>query len=153
MELEIEKAKIKDLDEILELFENTIKNSSAKDYNDAQISVWTSSIEDKEKWIHKIKNQYFIVVKTKNRIIGFGSLDKGYIDLLYVSSHFLRMGIASLVYQKLKIISEELGSKKLLTDASKTAVPFFESKGFTVIKENKIIRKGVEIINFEMLES
>ena len=141
---------VEDLDEVLSLFKNTIKSSCVKDYNIAQISAWTSLIEDKERWINKIKNQYFIVVKLQNTIVGFGSLDKNYIDLLYVHKRFLRKGVASLIYQTLKTKSEELGFTKLLTHSSKTAVPFFEVRGFKVTKENKVILKGIEIINFEM---
>ena len=148
----VQKANLKDLNEILELFKNTIQISCAKDYHETQISVWISSIENKKRWIEKIKQQYFIVIKKQHKIVGFGSLEKDYIDFLYVHHNFLRQGIASLIYQSLKTESKRLGFTSLLTQASKTAVPFFESKGFKTLKENKIIRKGVEITNFEMTQ-
>ena len=88
MKLIFEKATIENLNEILNLFKNTIENSCFKEYNEAQIAVWVSSIEDKERWKSKIENQYFIVVKNQNKIVGFGSLEKNYIDLLYVHKDF-----------------------------------------------------------------
>lgn len=147
MKFIIEKASVENLNEILELFKTTIETSCNKDYNEAQILAWTSSIENKEIWIQKIKNQYFMVVKLQNKIVGFGSSEDNYIDFLYVHNDFSRQGIASLIYENLK---EKSGFKKLLTHSSKTALSFFKSKGFKIIKENQIIRKGVEIVNFEM---
>lgn len=148
----IEKANQENLDEILNLFKSTIEVSCSKDYNKAQISAWTSSIENKERWIHKIKSQYFIVVKQQNKIIGFGSLENNYLDFLFVDSSFLRKGIATLIYTNLKEQSEKLGYKNLTTYSSKTAFPFFKSKGFKVVRENTIIRNDVEITNFEMTQ-
>lgn len=152
MKLVFGKAKPENLEEILNLFENSIKNSCSKDYNQQQIIAWVSSIENKDKWIEKIKTHYFIIVKAQNKIVGFGSLQDNYIDLLYVHKDFLRKGIASFIYQNLKKESENRGFTVLLTHASKTAISFFESKKFKIIKENKVIRKGIEITNFEMTQ-
>lgn len=148
----IKKAGLESLDEILQLFKNTIENSCSKDYNQAQISAWTSSIENKERWKNKIETQYFIVVKLNDKIVGFGSLDKNYIDFLYVHHYYLRKGIASLIFEDLKKEAENLGFTQLTTHSSKIALSFFKSKGFQIIKENKVVKKGVEITNFEMLE-
>ncbi len=152
MNFSIEKATQENLEEILNLFEKSIQNICTKDYTDAQILAWTSSIENKNRWKTKIENQYFIVIKAQNTIVGFGSLEKDYIDLLYVHHQFLRKGIASLIYQSLKVESEKLGYTSLLTFASITAVPFFKSKGFRIIKENKVFKKEIEITNFEMTQ-
>jgi putative acetyltransferase len=153
MNFTIHKSSLENIDEILELFKNTIKNSCSKDYNETQITTWISSTEDKERWKHKIRTQYFIVAKLHNKIVGFGSLEENYIDLLYVHEGFLNKGIASLIYQSLKTKSANLGFTSLSTHSSITAVPFFKSKKFEVIKENKVMIKGVEIINFEMTQN
>jgi putative acetyltransferase len=152
MEFLIEKATVNHLKEILNLFKTTIETSCRKDYNEAQILAWTSSIENKERWKTKIKNQYFIVAKHHNKITGFGSLENDYLDFLFVDKDYLRKGIASLIYEKLKEKAKDLGITNLTTYASITAKPFFESKGFNIIRENKIVRKGIEITNFEMTQ-
>jgi putative acetyltransferase len=152
MDLILEKATIKSLHEILDVFESSIKNLCSKDYNQAQISAWVSAIENEDRWKYKIINHYFVIVKQKNIIVGFGSLENSFIDLIYVHESFLRIGVASLIFKSLKNEAEKLGLKTLSTHASKTAVPFFESKKFKIIKENKIYRKGIEIINFEMTQ-
>ena len=152
MKFLIEKATINNLDEILNLFKTTIETSCSKDYTEAQIYAWTSSIENKDRWKNKIENQYFIVAKHHHKITGFGSLENDYLDFLFVDKDYLRNGIASLIYDKLKEKAKDLGFIKLTTYASITAKPFFESKGFYSIKKNKIVRKGIEITNFEMTQ-
>lgn len=98
----------------------------------------------------KIDNQYFILVKENNKILGFGSLEKNYLDLLYVDFKYLRKGIASLIFEDLKSEASKNGFLKLTAFASKTALPFFKSKGFSIIRENKAMINEVEITNFEM---
>ena len=36
---------------------------------------------------------------------------------------------------------------------NKTAIPFFEKKGFKIVKENKHIIRGIEIINYRMMKN
>lgn len=150
MEFIVEKALIKNLDEILFLFKNTIEKTCSKDYNESQISAWISSINNLEKWERRINNQYFIIVKEANRIIGFGSIEEDYLDLLFVHPDYLRKGVASLILKKLTSEIRKKGVATLRTFASKTAVVFFKSKNFKIIRENKIIINNVEITNFEM---
>ncbi len=152
MSFKIEKAQTKDLNEILLLFKNTIENSCKNDYSNKQIKAWTASINNTKKWIGKIEHQYFIIVKKEEQIVGFGSLENDYLDLLFVHHQYLRKGIASLIYNELKSFSIKNGLDKLTVHASKTALQFFLSKNFSVIKENKIIINDVEIINFEMTQ-
>lgn len=150
MAYRIERATDKNLDIILHTFKNTIEKTCYKDYNKQQINAWTSSIHNFEKWRKKIDNQYFILVKENNIILGFGSLEKNYLDLLYVDFKYLRKGIASLIFEDLKSEASKKGFLKLTAFASKTALPFFKSKGFSIIRENKAMINEVEITNFEM---
>lgn len=150
-QMTIRRAKINDLEEVLTIFSETIKSTCKRDYSEEQIKVWVSSINDKEKWKNKIINQFFIVVEFENRMVGFGSLEKGdYIDLMYVHKDYLRKGIANRIYQKLKEEAQKNGNKELTSDVSKTARSFFEKAGFVVIKENEFDLKGVKISNYLM---
>lgn len=150
MAYRIERATDKNLDVILNTFKNTIEKTCYKDYNKQQINAWTSSINNIEKWRKKIDNQYFILVKENNKTVGFGSLEKNYLDLLYVNFEHHRKGIASLIFDNLKSEASKNGFFKLTAFASKTALPFFKSKGFSIIRENKAMINEVEITNFEM---
>lgn len=62
------------------------------------------------------------------------------------------MGIANKFLDKMKLESLNQGYYKLISDVSITSRPFFESKGFEVVKENKKEVLGVELINYRMKE-
>lgn len=146
-------AKMEDLKELQSLFVETIRSTCREDYNEEQIEVWTSSVQNVEKWRNKITRQFFIVAEFNNTIVGFSSLDKGdYIDMMYVHKDHLRKGIANLLYKQLQTAAKDLGHKALKADVSKTARPFFEKKGFVVIRENEIDLKGVKITNYHMAQ-
>ena len=151
MDIKARPAKPQDLDALQTLFAETIRSTCKNDYGDEQIDAWTSSVKNKERWKGVLRNQFFLVAELGGQIVGFGSLDKGnYLDFLYVHKAYLRRGIASLLFGELKKESERLGHHKLTANVSKTARPFFEAKGFRVLRENKNNINGVEIINYHM---
>lgn len=151
MDLKFRRAKLNDLEEMQELCVETIKSTCQNDYDPKQIDVWVSSVQKVERWKTFLTKQYILVAENEENIVGCGSLKNGnYLDLMYVHKEFLRQGIANMIFEKLKKKSLTLGFDKLTSDVSKTAVPFFETKGFKIIKENKNMINGVEIINYHM---
>ena len=86
-------------------------------------------------------------------MVGFGSLDRGkYLDFLYVHYLSQRQGVASAIYEALKKRSLQVGSKQISTHASKMAKNFFLSKQFQVKRTNRVILKGIAVVNYEMRE-
>ena len=151
--INIRRAALKDLPEIQALYVATIKNTCTQDYNQQQIAVWTSSVENRERWETAITTQYFLVAEIGRKIVGFASLREGdYLDFLYVHHLYLRQGIAGRLFGELEKEWHRSGSKNLTSDVSKTARPFFESKSFRVVKENRRMMKGVGITNYNMVK-
>ena len=151
MEIKFRQSEFDDLEEMQELFVETIKSTCQNDYNKKQIDAWITSVENKERWKSILANQYFLIAEIDSKMVGYGSLENGnYLDLMYVHKDFLRKGIANMIFEKLKAKSLALGFDKLTSDVSKTARPFFETKGFNVIRENKNMMNDVEIINYHM---
>ncbi|ASW76099.1 hypothetical protein IQ37_05835 [Chryseobacterium piperi] len=147
----IRKAKDTDLYELQQLFTDTIHHVCIHDYNDEQIRVWSSGIENKERWERVFKNQLVLVSTDHDRITGFCTLDKGhYIDFLFVHKDYLRKGIGSLLYTHMEQEAIKQNQKILTADVSKTAKPFFENMGFKVIQEQTVAVKGVDFINYKM---
>ena len=80
-------------------------------------------------------------------IIGFGDIDKtGYLDRLYVHADYQKKGAATAICSRL----EQAVSGKITTHASITARPFFEKRGYRVVREQQVERKGVFLTNFVM---
>lgn len=149
----LRRATLEDLAEIQQLFVETIETICSKDYSKEQIMVWTSSIENQEKWQKMIVNQYFILAIETDKIVGFGSLENDdYLDVLYVHKDFQQKGIANFLYEILEKEAISKNATQLISDVSITAKPFFESKGFEVIQQQEVIRQNVSLINFKMIK-
>lgn len=142
---------VNDLASLQELFAATVKTICIQDYNVEQVEVWSSSIENRQRWSKMIKEQYVIVALKNNTIVGFCTLDKGtYIDLLFVHKDYQGQKIAYNLYKNIENESKRRKTKQLWADVSKTAKPFFEKMGFLVIKEQIVVLQNVEFINYKM---
>ena len=83
------------------------------------------------------------------QLAGFGDLDPaaGYLDRLYVGRAFQRRGVASALCDALEGAAR---SHPITTHASRTARPFFERRGYRVIRAQQVERRGVQLENFVM---
>lgn len=145
------KAVLSDLNEMQQLYIETIQSVCKNDYNKAQIEAWISGVKNTERWIAVIETQFVLLAIIKNQIAGFGTLKDGnYIDFFYIHRDFQRQGIADKILNELEIEARKHHSKIITSDISITAKPFFEKKGFIVKAEQKNIRLGVELINYKM---
>lgn len=136
-----------DSKELRELFYHTVHTVNAKDYTKEQLDVWAQRQADLEQWNQSFQEHYSIVAVEGDVIVGFGDIDKtGYLDRLFVHADFLRKGIGTAICDCL----EQKIRGKILTHASITARPFFEERGYRVIKEQKVERSGVFLTNFVM---
>ncbi len=83
--------------------------------------------------------------------MGFGDLAAdGYLDRLYVHPNFQRCGVATAICGALEAHARLLGVPAVTTHASITARPFFERRGYHVVREQQVERAGVTLINFVM---
>lgn len=146
-------AKLSDLAEIQLLFVNTISTICKNDYPADQIKVWTSSVENIQRWTERITSQYFLVAELDNKIVGYISLKSNdYLDLLYVHKNYQRQGIANKLYDEIEKQAIRNNSTSLHADVSKTAKPFFEKMGFKVVKTQSNKIKGIEVVNYKMIK-
>lgn len=149
--LVIEKGTSDNLAEIQRLFVDTISSVCIADYNAEQINVWTSGVENKSRWNDIISNQYVLVAKIEDTIVGFVTLsNRNYIDLFYVHKDFQGQKIAGKLYSKIENEALRYGQNEITSDVSITARPFFEKMGFNVLMEQTVLRKRVAFTNFKM---
>jgi putative acetyltransferase len=144
-------AQMSDLKEMQALFVETISAICKDDYEPAQIRVWTSSIENIERWTDKLENQYFLIAQCDNKIIGYVSLENDdFIDFIYVHKDFQKQGIAGRLYDKIEKEAIKRGATTLKSDVSITARPFFEKRGFKVLSKHNVRIRDIEIANYKM---
>lgn len=143
--------KSKDCKEIIELFYNTVHTINIRDYDEAQVKVWASKNLDSTLWNLTLLEHYSIVCEKEGIIIGFGDIDKlGYLDRLYVHKDYQGFGVATKIVNELEEYARKNNVSTVITDASITARPFFEKRGYEVIKEQEVERKGILLTNFKM---
>lgn len=136
-----------DCKEVTELFYNTVHIINAKDYTKEQLDAWATGQVDLKKWNQSLQEHYCIVAVNNKIIVGFGDIDKyGYLDRLFVHADYQRKGIATAICNKL----EQAVEGKVTTHASITAKPFFEKRGYEVIKKQEVERRRIFLINFVM---
>jgi putative acetyltransferase len=154
LKITLSHADITDLPAMQNLFVETITYVCSKDYTPDQIKIWTSSIENTQRWTDIIVKQYVQIAWIDGKIVGFGSLDKGnYIDLMYVHKDYQGQGVANAIYTALEQEAIRQGSKSITSDVSFTAKPFFEKKGFIALQKQTFVKQRIEISNFKMEKS
>lgn len=136
-----------DCKETTELFYNTVHTVNAKDYTKEQLDVWATGQVDLEKWNQSLQEHYSIVAIENGIIVGFGDIDKtGYLDRLFVHVDYQGKGIAAAICNQL----EQTVQGDVTTHASITAKPFFEKRGYKVVKEQQVERQEIFLTNFYM---
>lgn len=144
----IRKYQAEDLPEITQLFYNTVHTVNARDYSPAQLDAWADGAVDLARWGASLAAHDSVVAVEQGMIIGFGDMDEnGYLDRLYVHKDHQGRGVATAICDRLEGACRV---KKFSTHASITARPFFEGRGYRVVKQQQVERHGVLLTNFVM---
>lgn len=147
--MEIRLYRSADCKEMAELFYNTVHTVNARDYTAPQLDVWATGQVDLEQWDRSFLEHLTLVATENDRIVGFADMaDDGYLDRLYVHADHQGQGIATALCNRL----EQSVQGPFTTHASITAKPFFEKRGYTVVKEQAVERQGVLLTNFVMVK-
>lgn len=140
-----------DSQETAELFYNTVHTINKRDYTDDQIKVWAPENRDLKKWNESFYSRKAIVAVEENRIVGFCDItDSGYLDRLYVHSKFQGKGAGKALCREAEKYAADYGNETVEVYGSITARPFFESLGYSVVRDNEVIRDGISLKNFYM---
>jgi len=142
---------IGDTEEVMKLFYDTVHEVNIRDYTQAQVNAWAPANMDTEAWIRGLSSKFTYIAVEGDKIIGFGELEEsGHIDRFYCHKDFQRKGVGTQILEQIESKASLLGIKKLFTEASITAKAFFESKGFVVVRQQEVERRGQKFINFLM---
>ena len=136
-----------DCERLAILFYQTVHSVNAKDYTKEQLDAWATGRIDLRKWDESFLAHNTVVAVEEKKIVGFGDMDSsGCLDRLFVHKDYQGKGIASAICDKL----EQSVCGTVFTNASVTARPFFERRGYRVVREQEVVREGVSLINYVM---
>jgi SAM-dependent methyltransferase/GNAT superfamily N-acetyltransferase len=140
-----------DWKEVVQLFHDTVHSVNAVDYTDIQLDAWVPHDLNLPEFENRLSNNYSVVVEKDGIIVGFGNVNgTGYFDCLYIHKDYQRMGIATLIADDIEAYFYREGVHTITTDASITARPFFEKRGYVVLKEQSVECRGQLFINYKM---
>ena len=144
--MRIRRYSVSDASSVHAIFIDSVHHLCRSDYSFLELEAWAPSDADAMIWAERFADQYSIVAEGDGgAIIGFASADteKGYIDMLYVASSAAGHGVGKTL---LKALEARMGPP-FTVYASLTAMPFFVSQGYGIVKENIVVRGGVRIRN------
>jgi putative acetyltransferase len=149
--MNVRKYEIADTQQIVQLFYDTVHQVNIRDYTKAQVDAWAPADINMEIWMKSLSSKLTFVAEDGGIIAGFGELEtNGHIDCFYCHKDFQRQGVGTQILEHIESKAKDLGIKKIFTEASITAKPFFESQKFIVIKNQEVERRGEKLINFVM---
>ncbi|MCP2036698.1 HAD superfamily hydrolase (TIGR01549 family) [Planomicrobium sp. HSC-17F08] len=143
-----------DLAEVVALFYGTVHTVNAADYSGEQLAAWAPKEEQAQKaaaWRKSLQQNISYVAEMEGKIAGFCDMtEDGYLNRLYVHKNYQRQGIATHLVGQLEQEAKRLQLTSIFTDASLTAKPFFEGRGYRLVREQTVERRGVVLPNCHM---
>ncbi|WP_420547491.1 GNAT family N-acetyltransferase [Curvivirga sp.] len=137
--------------EIADLYHASVHAIDPSIYTEDEKEAWASTPPDYISWEKRLdeKKPYLGIIE--GQVAGFIELeDDGHINCTYTHPDFQGKGVASALYKHIETKANSTDLKRLYVEASHIAVPFFKSKGFSIIQKNEIPLKGQILINFTM---
>ena len=149
--IEIRLFKAQDAGQIAQLFHETVREVSVRDYSSNQVRAWAPDDIHFRNWIEVCSSRFTYVANDEDVIAGFGELElNGHVDCFYCHKNYQRCGVGRQIYQAIEAKAVELSVSRLFTEASITAKLFFQRMGFSVIKEQEVTCRGETFINYAM---
>lgn len=146
--MQLREYKSADCERLADLFYQTVHSVNAEDYTKEQLDAWATGEIDLQGWDKSFREHKTTIAIENGTIVGFGDIDQsGYLDRLYVHKDYQRQGIASAICD---VLEDSIRGKTITTHASITATPFFQQRGYYVVKEQKVVRNGVTLTNYVM---
>jgi len=135
--------------EVGKIFYETVYTVNAKDYTQKQLNAW---IPQDTNYLELAKSRILqrdaIVAVDDKKIIGFGSINiNGYLGWLFVQKDNIGKGVGTAICNELE---GRCQNNLILTDASISAKPFFEKRGYIVIKERKARQNSIMMQTYYM---
>jgi len=133
------------------IFFNTIRAINTRDYTEQQMAAWAPENYDKALWLERIRGINPFIAILDEEVVGYCDLqDDGYIDHFFCHWAHQGKGIGKALMNRLIDSATERNIRRLYSQVSITAKPFFEHFGFTVVKPQRVEIRGVSLTNFVM---
>ncbi|WP_291151036.1 GNAT family N-acetyltransferase [Hyphomicrobium sp.] len=134
-----------------ELFAQSIEELTAEDYDEDQRAAWASTAVDAEAFAERLGSMVTLVVQVDGEYAGFASLKSNNIfDMLYVHPYHAGQGVGAALSDAIERLARGRGASEITVEASDTAVPFFEARGYQAKQRTMLPRDDLWLANTTM---
>ena len=121
------------------IFQASIEDLTGEDYDENQRLAWSSAADDEAAFGKRLGAWLTLVATVRGAPVGFVALEgRENIRMLYVYPRTARRGIGTLLVNAIERLAAGRGSRLLDVDASDTARPFFEARGFVAFSRQTL---------------
>ena len=140
-----------DLDAVIEIFQRAIREIASRDYSPAHVDSW--SRVDRGEWAEWRLTRPTWVAEIDGRPVGFSDLEAdGHLDMMFVHPRFQGIGVATSLLERVEREAQSLDLQQVFVEASITARPFFERRGFRSVGLHPIEEDGLVFTTFRMIK-
>lgn len=140
-----------DIDALIDLFRSSVRSVARRDYTLDQVTAWAPDQIDRSGWASRCANSQTYVAVLQNNLVGFTLVElDGHLDMMYVHPAHQDKGVASALLEQVELFARRHRLAQLYTEASITARPFFEHRGFRLIAQQVVSKGGQDFINYRM---
>lgn len=138
---------------IIQAHIRSIREVCASDYTAEQIAAWSGRDFQVSHWLKTMdRDLVWVLSNDKNEVFGFGHMDpKGHIAGLYFVPEVIGLGFGRKLVDLMKTEAQVLGLNTLELSATKTAVDFYRSMGFSIIENSFVQMSDQKIDCFKMV--
>lgn len=135
-----------------EVFHAAVRRTAVRDYTEDAVRAWAPDVIDLDSWGRRRAAAHTSVACVDSRVIGFSDVtDDGLLDMLFVHPDHGGEGVARALVRQVLKEAADMGLRRVVTHASRTARPAFERFGFVVDRENsERQRDGHDLTNWDM---
>jgi putative acetyltransferase len=124
---------------LAQIFRDSIAGLTGDDYDEAQQEAWIATADDEEEFAARLEAELTLIATVSASPVGFVSLKgRDHIDMLYVHPSMARNGVATFLVDALEKLARSRGIGHLSVDASDTARPFFEKRGYFALHRQTV---------------
>lgn len=142
-----------DLPILAAIFRAAIDVLAQEDYDAGQRAVWMERANDIEAFNAGLTGALTLVATVGGTPAGFASLkDNERVEMLYVHPDAARRGVATMLVDALERLGTARGAKKLTVEASDTARPLFEGRGYEAHSRSTVPLGDVWLARTQMVK-
>jgi putative acetyltransferase len=133
------------------LMHESVHGVGVRGYSAEELAAWSPSPRDPESARERFAGQHIWLAEDVDGACAFMTLKgSGYLDFAYALPRAAGRGAASAIYAALESWARANKLATLTSDISLVARPFFEKRGWRVLRQQDNDVRGVNLVNFRM---